>query len=161
MYWNDNLLLAEKMENVSKWCEVMITLCKLDEAEYDLYVSRSVNKIEDITKKSQLVHFGAMLLPMLQWVVEVVPNFKLDLPDVSVYDKQWSDRVLGQRNQPLDQLSGNLIELKKIIDQARRVHIQDATADEYSSYSDESEDDTTSTPSSQSRNQEGAEGISL
>lgn len=149
--WSDNLM--RNFERITEWCDAIVVMCNISEPHYELYMRHRVIRIEDDALQSALQAHACNFGFLLEWItlgaqsINANPrlplNSRIELPfDASDHQVTW-DTHISVEKQDLHALK----ELAQTFAAHVRTKIQlfyDEMSDEYSSYSDYSEDTTTS-----------------
>lgn len=149
--WSDNLM--RNFERLTEWCDAVVAMCAITDEHYALYTRRRVFDIDDEELQTALQAHGCNLGFLLEWIargsrsINANPRLpsgsRIELPfDAQEHQSAWDAHVSAERRQ-----------LPALEEQARAfaAHVREKVrlfyeemSDGYSSYSDYSEETTTS-----------------
>ena len=148
--WSDNLV--RNFERVIEWCESVKYMSEISSKDYNLYTSKMTHGIENEHLQHAIQNHGFNFGFILKWIHLGVQSINKNprLPqnciitensEFSNYEDVWSKHINNDR-QVLDELDKNILSLmKNAKDKIKLFH--EELSDEYSSYSDYSQDTTT------------------
>ena len=149
--WSENIV--RNFERIIEWCESVKLMCDISTHDYELYTTKMTHNIKDEHLQSAIQNHGFNFGFILKWIHAGISSVNENprLPSVCIieedldykkYEMLWKKHIDTER-QVLDDLSKDMLLL--ITEAKKRIQtFHEELSDGYSSYSDYSEDTTSS-----------------
>lgn len=149
--WSENIV--RNFERIIEWSEAVKLMCEITTHDFEYYVNKMTFKIKDDNLQSSIQNHGFNFGFILKWIYLGINSINANprLPglcnideniDYKKYDALWKKHINNER-QVLDELCKSVTNLM-ILSKEKVKTFYDEISDAYSSYSDYSEDTTSS-----------------
>lgn len=149
--WSENLV--RNFERIIEWSEAVKAMCEISSQDFEHFIQKMTFKIKDDNLQSLIQNHGFNFGIILKWIYLGINSLNVNprLPKLCVindnldyekYNSIWKKHIDGDR-QVLDELCKSVTRLM-ILSKEKIKTFYDEISDEYSSYSDYSEDTTSS-----------------
>ena len=148
--WSDNIV--RNFERLIEWLDAIIVMCDISPLNYSHYMARTCKHIQSDDIENVIKELGSNFSMLPEWITKgaMCINKNARLPDsciISTFDvlqfeNQWKIHVCSER-QILDDFNRVCNEMRKDVQNKMKLFYEEES-DEYSSYSDYSEETTSS-----------------